>query len=83
MKLRFKRAEDEKTQVFQVAGDQELAFSYSQMIRSLIDSEPLDTPETSGEFTDEEKKSINSMVDQINQVMREDLERREAQNDNS
>ena len=44
------------------------------MINTLIESHGLETPETSGDFTEEEKKSINSMVAQINKVLRDDEE---------
>jgi hypothetical protein len=79
MKLVFRKNEEEKTQVLQLVDGQERPFSYSEMVKTLINSEPLATPETSGDFTDEEKKSINSMVNEINQVMHEDVERHKEQ----
>jgi len=74
MKLIFKKDDEEQISVLQLAEGEERPFSYSEMISTLIKSRRLETPETSGDFTDEEKKSIDSMVERINEVMRDNEE---------
>ena len=71
MKLVFRKNDEEEISVFESFDGEERTFSYSEMINTLIKSHKLETPETSGDFTDEEKKSINSMVAQINKVLRD------------
>jgi hypothetical protein len=66
MKLIFKKGEDAETSVFKKVGDQEIDFSYVDMIKALIDSKEMTEPDILGDFTDAEKKSINSMVTLIN-----------------
>jgi len=74
MKLVFRKDEEEQISVFQSVDGKEQAFSYSEMINTLIKSHKLETPETAGDFTEEERKSINSMVENINAVLRDDEE---------
>jgi len=78
MKLVFRKDDEEQITVFQSIGGKERPFSYSEMVNTLIKSRRLETPETSGDFTEEEKKSINSMVERINGVLRDDEESDES-----
>lgn len=66
MKLVFKKDEDSQISVFQVVNSNEQDFSYVDMIKALIASKEMEEPEISGDFTDAEIKSINSMVTFIN-----------------
>ncbi|MFH1320948.1 MAG: hypothetical protein ABII90_09890 [Bacteroidota bacterium] len=66
MKLIFKKDEDAEIRVFQKVGGEELDFSYVDMIKALIASKEMTESDILGEFTDAEKKSINSMVTLIN-----------------
>lgn len=72
MRLIFRKNDEEQISVFQSVDDKERPFSYSEMINTLIASHKLETPEATGDFTEEEKKSINSMVERINDVLRDD-----------
>jgi len=66
MKLLFKKDKESQISVFQKVGDQEIAFSYVDMIKSLIDSKVMEQPEISSGFTAAEIKSINNMTTFIN-----------------
>lgn len=66
IKLIFKKDKDAQISVFQNVDNQEIDFSYVDMIKALIDSKKMDEPDISGGFTDAEIKSINSMVSFIN-----------------
>lgn len=66
IKLIFKKDKDAQISVFQNVDNQEIDFSYVDMIKALIDSKKMDEPDISDEFTDAEIKSINSMVSFIN-----------------
>lgn len=66
MKLIFKKDEKDEISVFHKVGDQEIDFSYVDMIKFLIGSKEMTEPDILGDFTDAEKKSIVSMVTLIN-----------------
>ena len=66
MKLVFKKDEDSQISVFQVVSGNEQDFSYVDMIKALIESKEMEEPEISEGFTDDETKSIKSMVTFIN-----------------
>ena len=66
MKLVFKKDEDSQISVFQVVSGNEQDFSYVDMIKALIESKEMEEPEISESFTDDETKSIKSMVTFIN-----------------
>jgi hypothetical protein len=52
--------------VFQKTNEQEQAFSYVDMIKSLIKSGEMELPEIQEGFPEAEKTSINRMVEFIN-----------------
>ncbi len=66
MKLIFKKDKEAQINVFQLLDGQEQEFTYVEMIKALIKSKQMETPEISEGFTDAEIKSINSMVTFIN-----------------
>ena len=66
MKLVFKKDKDSQINVTQKVEDVELDYSYVDMIKSLIDTRVMEQPEISDGFTEEEIKSVNSMVTLIN-----------------
>ncbi|MBN1632425.1 MAG: hypothetical protein JW990_21920 [Thermoleophilia bacterium] len=72
MKLIFRKSDEEQISVWQSADGEEKKFSYSEMINTLIRSGELESPETIGDFTEDEKKSISSMVERINAVLNEE-----------
>jgi hypothetical protein len=74
MKLVFRKNDEEEISVFQSVDGEESRFSYSEMINTLIKSHQLENPETLGDFTGEERKSIVSMVENINKVLRDSEE---------
>ncbi len=69
MKLLFKKNDDKLTNVFQKIDDEEKEFSYVEMIKALILSKNMEDPEILDGFTDEEIKSIKSMVTFINKQL--------------
>jgi hypothetical protein len=74
MKLVFRKDHEEQITVFQSVDGTERPFAYSEMVNMLIRSRKLETPEALGDFTEKEKRSINSMVDRINEVLPGDAE---------
>lgn len=66
MKLVFRKDEDHQIRVFQAANDEQKEFSYVEMIKELVDSNELEEPDISSDFTEAEIKSIRSMVSHIN-----------------
>jgi len=67
MKLIFKKDEKSQISVFQVIDGQKKEFSYVDMIKALIESREMEKPEISEGFTEAETKSIQRMVEFINQ----------------
>ena len=66
MKLVFSKNEELEVSVHKKSGNIKSNFSYVDMIKDLIKTQKLDTPELEGEFTEAEKGSISSMVEHIN-----------------
>lgn len=66
MKLIFKKDKESEISVLQLLNGREQEFSYVDMIKALIKSKQMETPEILEGFTDAEIKSINSMVTFIN-----------------
>ena len=62
MKLIFIKDDEQQVKVHQAMNGQQEAFSYVDMIRSLLDEGPLKLPELVGDFTEPEQTSINRMV---------------------
>ena len=72
MKLIFKKNEDAHIQVLQKIDTTEKDFSYEDMIKTLIKTKSLETPEISEDFSESEVKSIKSMVQHINNEIGEE-----------
>lgn len=70
MEIVFKKNDNSEISVFSKVDDHEQDFSYVEMIKALIESKIMEKPEILGEFTEAEKKSINSMVTCINKEIR-------------
>jgi hypothetical protein len=66
MKLVFCKNEELEISVHKKSGDSKIEFSYIDMIKELIKTQKLDTPELDGEFSEAEKGSISSMIEHIN-----------------
>lgn len=66
MQIIFRKNEKSEISVTEKVAGKEFDFSYVDMIKTLIASEKMEPPEISGNFSDEEKISINSMVTHIN-----------------
>jgi hypothetical protein len=74
MKLKFIKNEKHQIDVVQVIGKNAREFSYVDMIKYLISSNKLDEPETEGEFTPAEIRSILSMTKHINDAVATEVE---------
>lgn len=72
MKLIFRKNEEEEISVFMAQGSDERPFSYTHMVNALIKTHGMEAPEAVGDFTEEELKSINSMVERINLALNDD-----------
>lgn len=73
MKLVFRKNDQEEIAVFQSFDGDERNFSYTDMIKVLLKDGVLEAPTVEGDFTEEEKRSIDSMVNDINKVTKEAL----------
>jgi hypothetical protein len=73
MKLVFRKNDQEEITVVQSFDGDERNFIYADMIKVLLDDGELEAPVVEGDFTDEEKRSINNMVSEINKVTEEAL----------
>jgi len=73
MKLVFRKNEQEEITVLQSFDGDERNFIYTDMIKVLLEDGELEEPVVEGDFTEEEKRSINNMVSEINKVTRETL----------
>ena len=69
MKLVFKKDKDSQISVFQEIKKKEKDFSYVEMITDLIKTKKMENPDISDGFSDEEIKSIRSMVKLINETI--------------
>jgi hypothetical protein len=73
MKLVFRKNDQEEITVLQSFDRDERKFIYTDMIKVLIEHGELAAPVVEGDFTEEEKRSINNMVSEINKVTKETL----------
>lgn len=73
MKLVFRKNEQEEITVLQSFDGDERKFIYTDMIKVLIEHGELAAPVIEGDFTEEEIRSINNMVSEINKVTKETL----------
>jgi len=73
MKLVFRKNEQEEITVLQSFDGNDRNFIYTDMIKVLLEVGELEAPVIEGDFTEEEKRSINNMVSEINKVTKETL----------
>ena len=73
MKLVFRKNDQEEITVLQSVDGDERTFIYTDMIKVLLDDGELEEPLVEGDFTEEESRSINNMVNEINKVTEETL----------
>ena len=73
MKLVFRKNDQEEITVLQSFDGDERNFVYTDMIKALLEDGELEAPIVEGDFTEEEKRSINNMVSEINKVTKETL----------
>ncbi len=73
MKLVFRKNDQEEITVLQSVDGDERTFIYTDMIKVLLDDGELEAPVIEGDFTEEESRSINNMVNEINKVTEETL----------
>jgi len=73
MKLVFRKNNQEEITVLQSFDGDERNFIYTEMIKVLLKNGELEAPVVDGDFTEEEMRSINNMVSQINKVTKETL----------
>lgn len=67
MNLKFSKNESKDVEVQVQNGTSQQAFSYIEMIKSLLKGENL-TTEFSEDMTDEEKRQINELVNKIKSI---------------
>lgn len=73
MKLVFRKNDQEEITVIQLFDGDERTFTYTDMIKVLLEDGELEAPVVEGDFTEEESRSINNMVNEINKVTKETL----------
>lgn len=73
MKLVFRKNDQEEITVLQSFDGNERNFIYTDMIKALLENGKLEAPVVEGDFTQEEIRSINNMVIEINNVAEETL----------
>lgn len=73
MKLVFRKNDQEEITVLQSFDGDEHKFIYTDMIKALIEHGELAAPVVEGDFTEEEIRSINNMVSEINKATKETL----------
>lgn len=73
MKLVFRKNDQEEIIVLQSFDGDERNFIYTDMIKMLLEDGELESPVVEGDFTEEEIRSINNMVSEINKVTKETL----------
>lgn len=73
MKLVFRKSDQEEITVLQMFDGDERNFIYTDMIKVLLEDGELEAPVVEGDFTEEEMRSINNMVSEINKVTKETL----------
>jgi len=73
MKLVFRKNDQEEITVLQSLDGDERNFIYTDMIKVLLEDGELEAPVVDGDFTEEEMRSINNMVNEINKVTKETL----------
>jgi len=83
MKLVFRKNDQEEITVLQSFDGDERKFIYTDMIKVLIKHGELAAPVVAGDFTEEERRSINNMVNEINKVSKETLKARAGSDEHS
>lgn len=73
MKLVFRKNDQEEITVLHSFDGDERNFIYTDMIKVLLKDGELEAPVVEGDFTEEEMRSINNMVSEINKVAKETL----------
>lgn len=71
MKLVFRKNDQEEITVLQSFDGNDHAFVYTDMIKALLKDGGLEVPVLEGMFTEEEQRSINNMVNEINRETKE------------
>jgi ABC-type uncharacterized transport system substrate-binding protein len=71
MKLVFRKNAQEEITVLQSYDGDERDFIYVDMIKALLKDGQLEVPTIEGAFTEEEQRSINNMVSEINRETKE------------
>lgn len=71
MKLVFRKNDQEEITVLQSCDGDEQAFTYTDMIKALLKDGELEVSVLEGTFTEEEQRSINNMVNEINRETKE------------
>lgn len=78
MKLVFRKNDQEEITVLQSYDSNEQAFAYTDMIKSLLKVGELEAPVLEGTFTEEEQRSINNMVKEINREAKEAMKAKDG-----
>lgn len=73
MKLVFRKNDQEEITVLHSCDGNDHAFVYTDMIKALLAEGALEAPVLEGSFTEEEQRSINNMVTEINRETQDAL----------
>lgn len=66
MRWSLKKENDECSINVKISDDEEVAFSYIEMVKDLYENKELEAAEYVGDFTEKEKESVDSLVNDIN-----------------
>ena len=70
------KKENDECSIKVKSGDDEIPFSYIEMIKDLYENKKLEAAEYDGDFSETEKESIDSLVNDINEHVKNFFEYR-------
>lgn len=79
MKWIFTKENDQCSIVLEKADGSKIDFSYIDMIKELYEEQKIEKAEFEGDFTEEEKGSVNLLIDEINSHTREFFDQEEKE----
>lgn len=72
MKIKFQKSDDE-IKVFFTEEEKEIRFEYSILLKELYENKKIEIEELQGEFTEQEKNAIISLINNINDCVNEEI----------
>lgn len=83
MKWKLKKENDECSIKVKMNDDEEIPFSYIEMIKMLYENKELEATEYEGDFSETEKESVDLLVNDINVYVQAFFERDSDNKDSS